>query len=87
MPNPFDAVLARAAEATDKRYASEISSLCRLNDGEIKKYFPAKEDKDTLVELLKAVKSGTDENEGILKLKDNIDRFAGVVVRLVKVLA
>ncbi len=87
MPNPFEDVARRAAEATDKQYASELSSLCRLTDAEIKKYFPAREDKDALLELLKVVRAATDENEKMVRLKENIDKFAGIVVKLVKVLA
>lgn len=87
MPNPFEDAARRAAEATDKQYASELSSLCRLTDAEIKKYFPAREDKDTLLELLKVVKAATDENEKVARLKENVDRFAGIVVKLVKILA
>ncbi len=87
MPNPFEDVARRAAEATDKQYASELSSLCRLKDDEIKRYFPAREDKNALLELLKIVKSATDENEKVVHLKDNIDKFAGIVVKLVKILA
>lgn len=87
MANPFEEAAHRTAEATDKQYASELSSLCRLTDVEIEKYFPARGDKDALLELLNAVKGATDENEKIGKLKDNIDRFAGTVLKLVKILA
>lgn len=87
MPNPFEDAARRAAEATDKQYASELSSLCRLTDAEIKKYFPERADKDALLDLLKVVKAATDENEKLVHLKNNIDRFAGIVVKLVKILA
>ena len=87
MPNPFEQAAAAAATATDEQYASQISSLCRLRDDEIHNLFPKREDKIALLDLLNVVKTATDENEQVVKLRDNIDRFAGIVVKLVKTLA
>ncbi len=86
-PNPFRAVADSVAAKTDAEYASELSSLCRLKDSEIAKYFPTRADKNALLELLRVVNTATTENEKLVQLKNNIDKFAGVVVKLVKLLA
>ena len=86
MPNPFEEAARKAAAATDEQYASELSSLCRLTDVEIATYFPTRDGKDKLLELLTVVKGATGENEKVIHLKQNVDRLAGIVVRLVNIL-
>lgn len=86
MSNPYEETARRAANATNEKYSSEISSLCRLKDEEINQLFPERADKDRLLELLKVVNATTDENEKVAKLKENIENLAGTVIKLLKIL-
>jgi hypothetical protein len=86
MANPYREAAERARDKTDEQYASEISSLTRLRDEEIQKLFPARVDKDRLLELLAIVNDSTSENEKINKFKENVEHLAPAVLRLVKVL-
>ena len=84
--NPYEDAARRAAELTDEKYASEISSLCRFKDEEINQLFPKRSDKDSLLELLKVVNSATEENEKVKEFKENIENLGSVAVRLIKFL-
>jgi hypothetical protein len=84
MSNPFREAAERAAEKTNIEYASKISNLTRLTDKEIGKLFPARTDKNRLMELLAIVNDSTNKNQKIIKLKKNIDTLAPVVLKLVK---
>jgi len=84
--NPYEDAARRAAELTDEKYASEISSLCRLKDSEINQLFPKRSDKDSLLELLNIVNGATEENKKVIEFKNNIDRLGAVAVRLIKFL-
>lgn len=82
----FGDILEKTAVKTNAELASDISSLTTLKDSQISSFFPAKSDKEYLLQLLDIVKSATDENNKITQLKQNIDSVAGTVIRLVKVL-
>lgn len=69
---------------TDKILANELSELTHLKKDEIKKLFPKRADKDKLDELLRIVRASTTQNQKIIKLKENIDALAPVVLKLVK---
>lgn len=86
MANPYEEAAKRAADLTDEKYASEISSLCRLKDEEINSLFPGKADKDKLLKLLKIVNDATNENQKVAVLTQNIGNLAGTVVKVVKFL-
>lgn len=86
MTNPYDDIAKRVADLTDEKYTSEISSLCRLKDGEINSLFPGKADKDKLFQLLKIVNDATNENQKVAVLTQNIGNLAGAVVKVVKLL-
>jgi hypothetical protein len=87
MPNPYVNAARKAAQLTDEELAPEIAKLCRLKEGEVDELFPERAEKDKLLVLLEIVNSATAYNEKIIRLKDNIGDFAGVVIKLVKLLA
>jgi len=87
MLNRDEKAARRAANKKDKKYAAEISSLIRLTDDEIMRLFPSRSEKVQLLELLQIVTANTDENEKIVKLKENIDNLACVAIKLVELLA
>ena len=83
-----DAELDRAVDAARKRtndqLASQISSLTRLTDEEVKKLFPTPADVGRLVELLKIVKSADERNRKVDRLTKNIEELGGAVVTLLE---
>ena len=79
----FADILRKTAEKTNAQLASEISSLTVLTDSQIVGLFPAKADKERLLELLEIVNAATTENQKIAQLKKNIESLAGTVVKLV----
>ncbi len=82
MPDDFDKILDEAQELTNKELDSRISSLIKLTDAEINAICPAKADKETLVKLISIVKGGTSENNKKKQLIENIETFAGMIVRV-----
>lgn len=80
-------VLNGAAEQTNAELASEISSLTRFTDAELKSLAPTKADKELLLTLLEIVNEGTTEMQKVKKLKDNINTLAPIVLGVVKKLA
>jgi len=83
----FKDILKASADKTNDELASEISSLTRLTDAQIKSISPAKADKENLLKLLEIVNSATGENNQIVQLRDNIASLAGTVIKVLKVLA
>ena len=82
----FADILDKTADMTNTQLASQISSLTTLKDSQINSLFPAKSDKENLLQLLDIVNAATDENRKITQLKSNIESVAGTVIKLVKVL-
>lgn len=78
----IDAIMDGAAQKTDEKLASQISSLTRMTDEEIKKLFPKAVDAKKLVELMSIVKSAESQNTKINEIVANSEKFAGVVVTL-----
>lgn len=85
MPDDFDEILDEAEKLTDSQLASRISSLTRLKDTEINKICPETKDKKALTELMSIVKGAGAENSKKKQLIDNIETFAGVIVRVLKI--
>jgi hypothetical protein len=83
----FKDILKASVEKTNNQLASEISSLTRLTDAQIKSVCPARVDKESLLRLLEIVNSATEENTKIKQLKDNIETLAGTVIKVLRVLA
>ncbi|GAB2188415.1 hypothetical protein MAH1_00210 [Sessilibacter sp. MAH1] len=85
--NELDIAIINAANATDKKLASQISSITRLTDDEIQELFPEPADVKKLTQLLEIVKSAEDRNTKINKIVDNSEEFGGIVLTLLEKLA
>ena len=83
----FASILEQSAEGTDRQLASQISSLTRLTDEELKDLFPKRADKEKLLMLLEIVHKRTDENKKVAALTENISGLAGTIIKLLGVLA
>jgi hypothetical protein len=77
-----DAAIKNASKKTDDKLASQISSLTRLKDAEIKEMFPEPSDVKKLAELMAIVKSKEDKNLKISKIIKNSENFAGIIMTL-----
>ena len=80
--NDIDGLVDSAGERTDAKLASQISSVTRLTDDEVKKLFPDPADVKKLAELMEIVKKAGDRNDKINKIVANIEDFSGVVLTL-----
>lgn len=78
----IDAIADDAAQKTDDKLAGKISSLTRMTDKEIKKFFPKAADAKKLVELMQIVKSAERRNKKITDIVKNSEKFAGIVLTL-----
>jgi len=86
MPNRYEEAAKKAAKLTNKKYASEISSLTHLKSQEIEKLFPTRADKDKLLELLSIVDAATSDNQKIAKLRTSFNSLAGTILKTVRLL-
>ncbi|MGB2764272.1 MAG: hypothetical protein WBC02_10050 [Candidatus Aminicenantaceae bacterium] len=80
----IDREIDAAADRTDEKLASAISSVTRLNNEEIKELFPEPADVEKLNRLTKIVKQATNRNEKINNLVANIKDLAGTVITLLE---
>ena len=71
-----------SAKETDAKLASEISSLTRLKEDEIKKLFPEQGDVAKFAELMQIVNSADSRNKKVNQIVANSEKFAGVIVTL-----
>jgi hypothetical protein len=71
-----------SAKETDDKLAAEISSLTRLKDEEIKKWFPEKGDVAKLAELMQIVNSADARNKKVNQIVENSEKLAGVILTL-----
>ena len=78
----IDTIIDDSEGRTDARLASQISSVTRLTDDEVRKLFPDPADVKTLAELMEIVKRNTARNKKINNISENIDKFGGVVLTL-----
>ncbi len=85
--NKYTAAAKKAQVQTDEEYAGIISSLTKIPDNDLEKFFPERADKDKLKELLTIVNSGTSYNEKITKLKENGEKLGILAIKLLKLLA
>lgn len=84
--NKYAAAAREAKQLTDDKYKNAISSLTRLTDEEIDKFFPERTDKDKLLELMDLVNQETSDNDKIVKLKDNAEKFGAIAFKLLKLM-
>lgn len=80
----LDSIIESAAQRTDDRLASRISSVTRMTDEEVKELFPEPADAKKLGELMKVVKGAEDRNTKINKIVSNAEDFAGVILTLLE---
>ena len=90
MPIDWDELLAHAdeaidgaAERTDDRLASDVSSLTTMTDAEVKELFPEPADVKKLGELMKIVNAATDRNTKVNNIITNVEELGGVILTLV----
>lgn len=76
--------IASASTQTDDKLASQISSITRMTDAEIKELFPSPADVQTLANLMKIVKSSADRNTQINQIVANSQQFGGVILTLLQ---
>lgn len=84
--NKYAAAALRAQQQTDEEYQTIISGVTQLEEDEIMNLFPAKADRDRLMELRALVSLGTSNNQKILMLKENSVKFGAVAYKLLKLL-
>lgn len=84
--NKYSAAARKAQQQTDEKYKNVISSLTRLTDEEIDRFFPERTDKDNLLELMEIVNEETSENEKVIKLKENAEKFGRIALKLIKLM-
>jgi len=82
-----DGIIEQAANATDEKLASKISSVTRLTDEEIMELFPKPADVKKLKELMKVVKSAEDRNTKVNNIVANVEDFAGIIITILGKLA
>ena len=74
----------RAAEKTDEKLASKISSITRMTDEEVIKLFPKSTDAIKVAELMMIVKSAEKRNKKVKALADNAEQLAGITLKLLE---
>jgi hypothetical protein len=77
------AVGALASAQTKAEFADVLSSYTTLTADEVQTLFPAKADRDELLELLKIVSSATTANQKQAALISNIQKVAGAALKVV----
>lgn len=78
----LDTAVAGGAKSTDDELASQISSLTRLKDDEIKALFPSTADLQKLSKLMTIVNSAGDQNSKTASIVSNIADFSGTILSL-----
>ena len=80
----IDGIIDKAADRTDTKLSSRISSITRMTDEEIEELFPKPADVKKLVKLMKIVKSAEDRNNKINKIISNVEELAGTVLTVLE---
>lgn len=85
MPNKWEELAAGAAEKTDKQFKSEVSSLTRFNDAEIKALIDDSGiSKVDLAKVLKEVKDASKDNVAKANAVKEISKGVDVLVSIAK---
>lgn len=79
-----NSIIEDAAEKTDEKLASKLSSITRLTDDDIMELFPDPADIKKLKELMKVVKSADDRNTKVNKIMANIEDFGSIILPLLE---
>jgi NADP-dependent 3-hydroxy acid dehydrogenase YdfG len=80
----LDSIIEEAAERTDERLASMISSVTRMTYEEVEELFPTAVDIQKLASLMKVVRSAQDRNTKLSIIVSNADEFAGTILTLLE---
>ncbi len=80
----LDSVIESAADKTDVRLASMISSVTRMTYEEVQMLFPIPVDIQRLTRLMKIIKSSQDRNAKINIIVSNSEEFAGTILTLLE---
>ncbi len=80
----LDGLAKQAETRTDEQLASQISSVTRLTDEEVRAMFPDPSDVQKLGELISIVKQADARNDSVNKLVNGIEEFGGIVVKLLQ---
>jgi len=83
----LDSIIHEAADKTDEKLATKISSITRMTDEEVIKLFPNPADVKKLAKLMRIVKSGEERNNKINKIVDNSEELSGVILSILTKLA
>ncbi len=84
MPNRFDVIAAEAAELTRSELDGELARITSLSESTLDKLLPKKSDKELFAELMAIVNASSSRNKKAVEVKENIDRFAGIIVKLLE---
>jgi hypothetical protein len=77
--------IGKLASATTKaEFADELSSYTSLTSEEIKELFPAKSDREELLELMKIVNSDASDKEKKAELTAKIGKVSGAAIKIAK---
>jgi hypothetical protein len=82
-----DDAVKKAGERTDAKLAGHISRVTRLTEEEIAKLFPKPEDAKKVADLMAIVKGAAARNQKINAIAENIESFAGVMLKLLEKIA
>ncbi len=83
-PNPFDDAAATAAAATNAALSGEAARIKPIAQDALNAMLPNLQDQKTLDDLIKTVNQATNHNEQVAALITNIQKFAGVIVTLLR---
>lgn len=84
LDNVINEAINSGAAATDAKLASQISSITRMTDDEVKELFPAPADAQKLADLMKIIKSAEERNTKITQIVSNAEKFGGIVLTLLE---
>ncbi len=82
--NPFDDAAAKAAADTNKALSGEAARIKPIAQDALNAMLPSLQDQKTLDDLIKTVNQATNHNEQVAALITNIQKFAGVIVTLLR---
>lgn len=85
-PNKYAAAAEQARKETDEKYRQVIATLTRLSEEDVERLFPTRTDKDRLLELLDIVNQETDDNIKVARLKEDIESYGTIILKLISLL-
>jgi hypothetical protein len=71
-----------AAAETDNKLATQISSLTKLKEEEVKKLFPEKGDVAKFIELMQIVNSADSRNKKVNQIIEKAEKFSDIILTL-----